>query len=87
MPIAQVFVREAGGNESVLQTSQEHRFQQCCLYGKDFFIFGKEKKKREKGIFPGESSFQDSQCIFALFLVWIRQKDIPKMETVARTDE
>lgn len=86
MPIAQVFVREAGGNESALQASQEHRFQQCCLYGKDFFILGKEKK-REKGIFPGESSFQDSQCIFALFRVWIRQKDIPKMEMVARTGE
>lgn len=51
------------------------------------FSFLENQKKREKGIFPGESSFQDSQCIFALFLVWIRQKDIPKMETVARTDE
>ena len=46
MPIVQAFISEAGEDESALQTSQEHGFQRCCLYGKGFFILGKEKKGR-----------------------------------------
>lgn len=46
MPIVQAFISDAGGDESALQTSKEHRFQWCCLYGKGFFILGKEKKER-----------------------------------------
>lgn len=69
MPIVQIFVSEAGGDESALQTDRELRFRQCCLYGKGFFILGKGKKKKDRKVsFQGSLLFQDASAFLQFFL-------------------